>query len=43
MSAIPGTIIARGPSLSARRPAFGATRMISRVIGRNVAPACTGE
>src|SRR4029078_9251624 len=37
-SVIPATIGQRGPIRSLNRPANGATRMISSVIGRNVAP-----
>ena len=37
-SVIPATIGHRGPIRSVNRPANGATMMISRVIGRNVAP-----
>ena len=35
---IPAPISHRGPIRSDSRPANGATRMISTVIGRNVAP-----
>ena len=33
----------REPNLSASEPVRGASAMISNVIGRKAAPACTGE
>ena len=40
---IPTPISQREPTLSERRPAWGATRMIRHVIGRKVAPVRMGE
>ncbi len=42
-SVIPPPISQRDPTRSDSRPAIGAMRMISIVIGRNAAPACVGE
>ena len=42
-SVIPPAISQREPIRSESFPAIGATRMISIVIGRNVAPAWIGE
>src|SRR2546423_1779226 len=41
-STMPRPISHREPTLSERRPACGATRMIRHVIGRNVAPGRMG-
>ena len=38
----PAPISQREPIRSDRRPACGATRMISTVIGRKIAPVCVG-
>ena len=42
-SVIPPPTSQREPKRSESRPACGAIRMISTVIGRNDAPVCTGE
>ncbi len=40
---IPKATSGRGPIRSESRPAWGASAMMSRVQGRNDAPACVGE
>jgi hypothetical protein len=42
-SVIPPAMSHREPTRSDALPAIGATRMMRRVMGRKIAPACTGE
>ena len=43
MRIMPPVMNQREPMRSVMRPAIGAMRMMSTVMGRNAAPACTAE